>query len=181
MLEQAMDGTRLIVVSSLVAMLSGLTPQCALSQSTAPSFAPDSTLVLPGAANVSRESRYSGILRYDVPDRFPAARTLAALSDTFSKTGWVASDENLFGLRAPGAGLREWALIEIGTGTMYIWNGSWKDKFGNVVHINLQNQVLYIPDSPQGGPMRFAEVLRVEAIRLSAEMADTMRRASKNR
>jgi len=131
--------------------------------------------------HISREARYSGILKYETADSYPARRTLTELSRRFAEAGWVTSDEDLFNPPDKPSARRTWTLVRVNGQTSYTWTGGWKDAAGDMVLINLQNEVESVDQSPPGSPMKFSGSVKFEAIRFSASMADTIRRAFKNR
>jgi len=144
---------------------------CLTAQSTGAGFAPDSLVVLPNATEVMRENRYSGIVTYVVTDEYPAEQTIRSLLGRLEKAHWTPTDD-LF--NAPGVTAQQkWSVVRARGRNNFNWSGYWSDPEGNVVSINLSNQML----SPFNGstPLRMEKLVRVQIIKYSAKLAQRIR------
>jgi len=152
-------------------LAASILPACLNAQSTVSGFAPDSLLVLPNAAKVTREDRYSGIITYNVADEYPAERTIQALSGRLAKANWKPTDD-LF--NNPGVtAQRKWNMVRIKGRNDFTWTSYWSDPQGNVLSINLRNQMI----SPLNAtaPLTMEKLVRVQIIKYSSKLAQQTR------
>jgi hypothetical protein len=129
-------------------------------------------LIVPGkATNVQDRAEYDGVVRYDLPEPYPALQTLTTIRVTLEQRGWRPLSDDLWNPGLPSSHVRGWGeVVDENSRTVRSWSGEWKDRAGNVVsYAFLYRGHRNDPDAKEGPAA-------VVAIYLSAATADAVRR-----
>jgi hypothetical protein len=129
-------------------------------------------LIVPGnATNVRDRAEYDGLVRYNVPEPYPAPQTLTTIRVTLEQRGWRPLSDDLWHPGLPSSHVRGWGeVVDENSRTVRSWSGEWKDAVGNVVSYSFLYRGRRTDPDAKEGP---AEVV---AIYLNAATADAIRR-----
>ena len=115
---------------------------------------PSGLIVLPGATNVVRTPDFSGVVRFQLDEPYPARKAIDVLESHLRKDGWILRPDDFMSTGSPRR-LREWLEVSAPGERVYMWVGQWVDGSGNIAHYLLTYRVpLWKLQREASGPLR---------------------------
>jgi hypothetical protein len=172
------EGFRVSSLRSVPTLASGLLAAvlaCPRGARAAPSNAlSEALIVLPGAANVQRDSRMgASAASYEMNVAFPASGPILEIVTRLAKLGWTPLKEDSFNPGIPTSMVRSWTSFvdasKAGRRRRYSWASEWRDTKGDRVHYAFRYEA---PEESQRPLLRLA----VSASAVPSELEDRVER-----